>query len=70
MDHWLDKGLKHLQLGETLIASGVEGLFRGWKASAEVIGKLRTGADRWHQAIREIRAQVNLADILRERTSH
>jgi hypothetical protein len=68
MDHWLDNTLRRLQIGETLLASGVEGLFRGWKASTEVIGKLRTGADRWHAAIREIHTQVDLADILRRRS--
>jgi hypothetical protein len=65
---WFDKALEPLQLGETLINEGVEGLYRGWKASAEALGKLRTGADRWHAVLREIQSTVNLADILRART--
>jgi hypothetical protein len=65
---WFDKALEPLQLGETLISEGVEGLYRGWKASAEALGKLRTGADRWHAVLREIQSTVSLADILRDRT--
>ena len=42
MNHWLDNTLERLQLGETLIASGVDGLFHGWRASTDVIGKLCT----------------------------
>lgn len=66
---WVDKALEPLQLGESLISGGVDSLFRGWKVSAEAIGKLCTGADRWHAAIREMQATVNLADILRARTT-
>jgi len=68
MNHWLEKTWQHLQVGEALIADGVEGLFRGWQASAEVIGKLCTGADRWQAVIRQMQSPVNLADILRART--
>jgi hypothetical protein len=69
MNHWLENTLQRLQLGETLIAGGVEGLFHGWQASTEVIGKLCTGsADRWQAAVRQIQAPVNLAEILRART--
>ena len=71
---WFDRALEHLQLGESLISGGVEGLYRGWRASAEAIGKLCTDtlcpdADRWHRVIREMRATVSLADILRSRTA-
>jgi hypothetical protein len=69
MDHWIDSTRRRLQIGEALLVGGVDGLFRGWKASTQVLGKLRTGADRWHAAIREIHTQVSLADILRRRTS-
>ena len=65
---WFDNAIEQLQLGESLISGSVESLYRGWKASAEAIGKLRTGADRWHAAIREMPVTVNLADILRART--
>ena len=66
---WFDKALEQLQLGESLISEGVEGLYRGWKASADAIGKLCTDTDRWHSVVREMRATVNLADILRSRTA-
>ena len=66
---WFDKALEHLQLGESLISEGVDGLYRGWKASADAIGKLCTGTDRWHRVIREMRATANLADILRSRAA-
>lgn len=66
---WFDKALEQLQLGESLIAGGVDGLNRGWQVSAEAIGKLCTGADRWHAAIRQMQVTVNLADILRARTA-
>jgi hypothetical protein len=66
---WFDKALEQLQLGESLISDGVDGLYRGWKVSAEAIGKLRSGKDRWHTAIHEMQATVNLADILRARTT-
>jgi hypothetical protein len=69
MNHWLDNTLERFQLRETLIASGVEGLFHGWHASTGVIGKLCTsGAERWQTAVRQIQAPMNLAEILRART--
>jgi hypothetical protein len=70
MNHWLDNTLRTLQFGESLVVGSVEVLSRGWKTSTEVIGKLCTGADRWHAAIRDIQTPVNLADILRARGSH
>lgn len=72
MDSWIDKAIEHLQIGEALIAGGVDGLYRGWKASTEAIGKLCTGTDRWAATLREMQASVktvNLADILRARTA-
>jgi hypothetical protein len=70
MSHWLDDTLRHLHLGEALVAGGVESLFHGWHSSAdEVIGRLCTGAERWQAAIRQMQAPVvNLAEILRART--
>jgi len=70
MSHWLDNTLQHLQVGEALIAGGVEGLFHGWQTPADVIGKIYTGAERWQAAIRQIQetATVNLVEILRART--
>ena len=69
MTHWLKNPLQHLQLGEALIANGVDAMARGWQASTEVIGKLCTGgADRWQAAIRQIQTTANLADVLRGRT--
>jgi len=71
MNHWLNDTLQHLQLGEALIAGGVDGLVHGLRAQADVIGELCTGAERWQAAIRQIQAPiqatVNLADILRAR---
>ncbi len=64
---WLDNPLKPLQLGEALIQGSVEGLHRGWQASSAVIGKLCTGTERWHAALKQIQAPMNLADILRAR---
>ena len=71
---WFDRALEQLQFGESLISGSVDGLYRGWKASAEAIGKLctdtlGTNTDRWHRVIREMRATVSLADILRSRTA-
>jgi hypothetical protein len=65
---WFDKALEQIQL-ESLISGGVDGLSRGWKVSAEAIGKLCTGVDRWHAVLHEMQATVNLADILRARTT-
>lgn len=69
MDNWLDQALRPLQIGESLLASGVDGLCQGWQASTDVIGKLCTGsAERWQRVIRQVQeAPVNLADILRAR---
>jgi hypothetical protein len=74
MDHgvnktWFDKALEQLQFGETLISDGVDGLYRGWNVSADAIGKLCSGRDRWHAVIHEMQATVNLADILRARAA-
>jgi hypothetical protein len=66
---WFDNALEQLQLGESLIAGGVDGLYRGWKVSTDVIGKLCTGTDRWHALLHEIQSTVNLADILRARAA-
>jgi hypothetical protein len=68
MIHSLEKTLGQFQVGEELLAEAVDVLVRGWNASSVVVGKLRTGADRWQAAIREIQAPVNLAEILRART--
>jgi hypothetical protein len=61
-----------LQIGEELIADGIDALAKHWQASTTVIGKLCTGADRWQAALRQIQAQmatpVNLPDIFRART--
>jgi len=59
-----------MQLGEALMAGGVEGLFHGWQAStSDLIGKLCTGAERWHAVIRQIQTPVSFAEILRARAS-
>ncbi len=69
MNHSLDNPFDQLQLGEALLASGVEKLFQSWQASSEVIGKLCAGgAERWQAAIRQMQAPVDLAEILRART--
>ena len=68
MTHSLENTLRQYQLGEELVAGAVEALICGWQASTVVIGKLRTGAERWQAAIRQIQAPGNLAEILRSRT--
>jgi hypothetical protein len=68
MTHALEDVLNRLQLGEQLIAGGVESLVRGWQASTQALGKLCTGAERWQAALRQMQAPVNLAEILRART--
>jgi hypothetical protein len=69
MSHWLDSTLQHLQLGEALIAGGVDGLYHAWQASADALGELCTGTeDRWHAVIRQIQTPVNFAEILRARS--
>ncbi len=70
MNNWHNDSWRHVRIGEALLTGGVESLFHGWKASTEMIGKLWTGgAERWQAANRQIQASVNLADILRARTS-
>jgi len=64
----LDNVLQQFQLGEELIADGIDVLFRHWQASATAIGRLCTGAERWQAALRQIQAPMNLAEILRART--
>jgi hypothetical protein len=69
MNRVLYNTLQHLQRGDALIASGVNGLIHSWQESADVIGKLCIGdAERWQAAIRQIQAPLNLAEILRART--
>ena len=68
MNKALENVMYPLQLGEELIAAGVDELFRRWQASASAIGKLCTGAERWQAALRQIQAPINLAEILRART--
>ena len=61
---------QHWQRGDAIVASGVNALIHSWRASAGVIGKLCRGdAERWHAAIRQIQAPLNLAEILRARTA-
>ncbi len=68
MNHSLHNALRHLQLGESLLAGGVGGLRHGWQASTDVIGKLcTTSAERWQTVIRQMQTPVNVADILRAR---
>jgi hypothetical protein len=71
MNHEFDNTLRHLGFSEAFLAGGVESLFQGWKTSTEMIGKLwNGGAERWQAMNRQIQvASVNLADILRSRTS-
>lgn len=71
MNNLLDNALRQLQLGESLLAGGVDGLCQGWQASTDVIGKLCTGsAERWQTVIRQMQTPVvNLADILRARAA-
>jgi hypothetical protein len=70
MNHWLDDMLQQIPFGEARIVGSVEELLdHGRKAGTEAIGWLRDGADRWHTMIRQVQATVNLADILRARTS-
>ncbi len=65
---WLDETFEPLEFGEALLQGGVEGLARGWQASTAFIGRLCTGPERWHAALKQIQAPMNLADILRART--
>jgi hypothetical protein len=69
MNHWLDHRWQQLQLGEALMTGSVDALLQGFQApTAEVLGRLRTGAERWQAAIRKMQTPINLADILRART--
>jgi hypothetical protein len=71
MSYALDNVLYPLQIGEELIADGIDVLVKHWQASTTAIGKF-TGAERWQAALRQIQAQmqtpVNLPDIFRART--
>jgi hypothetical protein len=70
MNNVLYNTLKQLQRGDALISSGVNGLIHSWHASTQVVGRLCTGhAERWQATIRRIQAPMNLAEILRARTS-
>jgi hypothetical protein len=76
MKRAFDNVLQQLQLGEELIAAGVDELFRCWQASTTVIGKLCAETDRWQAALRQMQAPlrqthnpVNLPEILRARTA-
>jgi hypothetical protein len=68
MNHAFENVLHQVQLGEELIAAGVDELFRRWQASVTVIGKLCAETDRWQAVFRQMQAPVNLAEILRGRT--
>jgi hypothetical protein len=68
MNSAVDNVLQQLQLGEDLIADGIEVLVRHWQTSTTAIGKLCAGTDRWQAALREIQTQANLAEIFRGRT--
>ena len=68
MQTWLHNTRQQIQKGETLIASSVAVLFRGWQHPAIVIDKLCTGAERWQAAVRETpHVPMDLAEILRTR---
>ena len=69
MNHAFENVMHQVQLGEELIACGVDELFRRWQASVTVIGKLCAETDRWHAVFRQMQSPVNLAEILRRRTA-
>jgi hypothetical protein len=69
MNHAFENVMRQVELGEELIAAGVDELFRRWQASVTVIGKLYTETDRWQAVLRQMQAPVNLAEILRGRTA-
>lgn len=69
MNHAFENVLHQVQLGEELIAAGVDELFRRWQASVTVIGKLCAETDRWQAVLRQIQTPVNLAEILRARAT-
>jgi hypothetical protein len=68
MTNSIENVMHRLQLGEELIAAGVDELFRRWQASANAIGKFCTGSERWQAAFRQMQAPVDLAAILRSRS--
>jgi hypothetical protein len=68
MQHAFENLMHRLQLGEELISAGADELFRRWRASKQVIGKLCAGTERWQAAFRQMQAPANLAEILRART--
>jgi hypothetical protein len=68
MTYALHNVLYPLQIGEELIAEGIDALAKHWQASTTVIGKLCTSADRWQAAFRQMQAPLNFAEILRART--
>jgi len=70
MNSALDNVLHQLQLGEDLIADGIDVLVRHWQASTKTVSQLCTGPERWQAALRQMQTQVNLdlAEIFRSRT--
>jgi hypothetical protein len=68
MNHAFENVMRQVQLGEELIAAGVDELYRRWQASVTAIGELCTETDRWQSVLRQIQTPVNLAEILRART--
>jgi hypothetical protein len=64
----LANAMHQLQLGEELLTAGVDEMVRRWQASANALGKLCIGPERWQAAFREMQAPLNLAEILRSRT--
>lgn len=68
MNHAFENVMHQVQLGEELIAAGVDELFRRWQTSVTEIGKLCGKADRWQAVLRQMQTTVNLAEILRART--
>ena len=69
MNHAFENVMHQVQLGEELIAAGVDELYRRWQASVTVIGKLCAETDRWQAVLRQIQTPVNLAEILRARAT-
>jgi hypothetical protein len=70
MNHAFENVMHQVQLGEEIITAGVDELYRRWQASVTVIGKLCRETDRWQAVFRQMQeAPVNLAEILRGRTS-
>jgi hypothetical protein len=69
MNHAFENVMHQVQLGEELIAAGVDELYRRWQASVTVIGKFCAETDRWQAVFRQMQAPVSLAEILRGRTA-